>query len=145
MGHLILQTTGGVAGLLLRLTVAVVIFPHGAQKLFGWFGGYGPTGTMQYFRSLGVPTVAGWLGILAESVGPVFLVLGLGTRVVAILLAGVMVSALWLVHRPHGFFMNWSGQSKGEGFEYHLLALGALITLVVIGGGAYSLDGFLAR
>lgn len=145
MGHLILQTTGGVAGLLLRLTVAVVIFPHGAQKLFGWLGGYGPTGTLQYFRSLGVPAVAGWLGILAESVGPVFLVLGLGTRVVALLLSGVMVSALWLVHRPHGFFMNWSGQSKGEGFEYHLLALGALITLMVIGGGAYSLDGLLAR
>jgi putative oxidoreductase len=145
MGHLILQTTGGVAGLLLRLTVAVVIFPHGAQKLFGWFGGYGPSATLQYFRSLGVPTVAGWLGILTESIGPVFLVLGLGTRVVALLLSGVMVSALWLVHRPHGFFMNWSGQSKGEGFEYHLLALGVLITLMVIGGGAYSLDGLLAR
>src|SRR5882762_1835176 len=92
MANLIFHTDGGVAGLLLRITVAVVIFPHGAQKLFGWFGGYGPSGTLQFFRALGVPTVAGWLGILAESVGPVLLVLGLGTRIVALLLAGVMVT-----------------------------------------------------
>src|SRR2546430_17212047 len=80
MSNLIFHTTGNVAGLLLRLTVAGVMFPHGAQKLFGWFGGYGPSGTLQHFRSLGVPTVAGWIGILAEAVGPGLLVLGLGTR-----------------------------------------------------------------
>jgi len=143
MANLIFHTTGNVAGLLLRLTVAGVMFPHGAQKLFGWFGGYGPSGTLQYFRSLGVPTVAGWIGILAEAVGPVLLVLGLGTRVVALLLAGVMVGAVVLVHRPNGFFMNWFGQAKGEGFEYHLVMLGALAALLVTGGGAFSLDQVL--
>jgi len=143
MSNLIFHTIGNVAGLLLRLTVAGVMFPHGAQKLFGWFGGYGPSGTLQHFRSLGVPTVAGWIGILAEAVGPVLLVLGLGTRVVALLLAGVMVGAVVLVHRPHGFFMNWSGQAKGEGFEYHLVMLGALAALLVTGGGAFSLDQVL--
>lgn len=140
MSNLIFHTTSNVTGLLLRLTVAGVIFPHGAQKLFGWFGGYGPSGTLQYFRSLGVPTVAGWIGILAEAVGPLLLVLGLGTRVVALLLAGVMVGAVVLVHRPNGFFMNWFGQDKGEGFEYHLVMLGALAALLVTGGGAFSLD-----
>jgi len=110
MANLIFHTDCGLAGLLLRVTVAVVMFPHGAQKLFGWFGGYGPSGTLQFFRGLGIPTVAGWLGILAESVGPVLLVLGLGTRVVALLLAGVMVGAALLVHRDNGFFMNWGGQ-----------------------------------
>ena len=143
MSNLIFHTTGNVTGLLLRLTVAGVIFPHGAQKLFGWFGGYGPSGTLQYFRSLGVPTVAGWIGILAEAVGPLLLVLGLGTRVVALLLAGVMVGAVVLVHRPNGFFMNWFGQAKGEGFEYHLVMLGALAALLVTGGGAFSLDRVL--
>ncbi len=143
MANLIFHTTGNVAGLLLRLTVAGVMFPHGAQKLFGWFGGYGPSGTLQYFRSLGVPTVAGWIGILAEAVGPLLLVLGLGTRVVALLLAGVMVGAVVLVHRPNGFFMNWFGQAKGEGFEYHVVMLGALAALLVTGGGAFSLDQVL--
>src|SRR5882762_2130938 len=134
MANLIFHTDGGVAGLLLRITVAVVIFPHGAQKLFGWFGGYGPSGTLQFFRGLGVPTVAGWLGILTESVGPV-------------LLAGVMVAAMLLVHRSTGFFMNWGGQHQPgkEGFEYHLLALGALAALMVTGGGAFSIDALLAR
>ncbi len=147
MAHLIFHTDGGVAGLLLRIAVAVVIFPHGAQKLFGWFGGYGPSGTLQFFKGLGVPTVAGWLGILAESVGPVLLVLGLGTRIVALLLAGVMVAAMLLVHRSTGFFMNWGGQHQPgkEGFEYHLLALGALAALMVTGGGAFSIDALLAR
>src|SRR5881409_2515070 len=142
MGHLLFHTTGNVAGLLLGLTVAEVMFPHGAQKLFGWFGGYGPSGTLQYFRSLGVPTVAGWIGILAEAVGPVLLVLGLGTRVVALLLAGVMVGAALLVDRDNGFFMNWGGQHPAgkEGFEYHILAFGTLAALVVTGGGTWSLD-----
>jgi putative oxidoreductase len=142
------NTNGNDLGLLvLRLAVAVVMFPHGAQKLFGWFGGYGPSGSLQYFRSLGIPAVAGWLGILAEAVGPVLLVVGLGTRVVALLLAGVMVFAALLVHKDHGFFMNWGGklQAGHEGFEYHILALGALAVLLVSGGGALSLDALLAR
>jgi putative oxidoreductase len=148
MAHLIFHTNGTDVGLLvLRLAVAVVMFPHGAQKLFGWFGGYGPSASVQYFRSLGIPTVAGWLGILAEAVGPVLLVLGLGTRLVALLLAGVMVFAALLVHKDHGFFMNWGGklQAGHEGFEYHILALGALAVLLVSGGGALSLDALLAR
>jgi putative oxidoreductase len=148
MVHLMFHTNGNDVGLLLlRLAVAVVMFPHGAQKLFGWFGGYGPSGSLQYFRSLGIPTVAGWLGIFAEAVGPVLLVLGLGTRLVALLLAGVMVFAALLVHKDHGFFMNWGGklQAGHEGFEYHILALGALVVLLVSGGGALSLDALLAR
>lgn len=148
MSHVIFQTNGSEVGLLLlRLAVAAVIFPHGAQKLFGWFGGYGPAATLQYFRSLGIPAVAGWLGIFAEAVGPVLLVLGLGTRIVALLLAGVMVFAALLVHKDNGFFMNWGGklQAGREGFEYHILALGALAVLLVSGGGAVSLDALLAR
>lgn len=145
MTDLIFHTDGGLAGLLLRLTLAVVMFPHGAQKLFGWFGGHGASGTLQYFQSLGIPRLAGWLGILAESVGPVLLVLGLGARIVALLLAGVMVGAIVLVHRRNGFFANWFGQRPAgqEGFEYHLLVVGALAALMVTGAGAWSLDGAL--
>lgn len=148
MSHVIFQTSGNDwALLLLRLVAAVVFFPHGAQKLFGWFGGYGPSATVQYFRSLGIPTVAGWLGIFAEAVGPVLLVLGLGTRIVALLLAGVMVFAALLVHKDNGFFMNWGGTLPAgkEGFEYHILALGVLVVLLVGGGGALSLDALLGR
>jgi|SRR5262245_29716848 len=144
----LLHTNADWAGLILRLVLAVVIFPHGAQKMLGWFGGYGYAGTMQYFtKTVGLPTPIAFLGIMAEFVGPIALVLGFGTRLAALLIAAVMIGAILKVHRSVGFFMNWSGQRKPgeEGFEYHLLAIAIAAALLVTGGGVLSIDGLLAR
>jgi putative oxidoreductase len=119
------------------------MFPHGAQKVFGWFGGHGFKGTMKAFTGSGIPTVFALLAIAAESLGPLGLAIGLLTRVAAFDVACVMFVAIVTVHRPNGFFMNWEGNQKGEGFEYHLLALAMAISLIIVGAGAWSLDGAL--
>jgi putative oxidoreductase len=140
----LLQTDGGVVGLILRLTLAVVIFPHGAQKVFGWFGGDGFKNTLQFFTSSGIPTGFALLAIAAEFLGSLGLAVGFLTRVAAFGIACVMRVAIATVHWPHGFFMNWSGTQPGEGFEYHLLALGLAVAVMIMGGGAWSVDGALA-
>jgi putative oxidoreductase len=132
----LVQTDGRVVGLILRLTLAVVIFPHGAQKVFGWFGGYGFKNTLQSFTSSGIPTGFALLAIAAEFLGSLGLAVGFLTRVAAFGIACVMLVAIATVHWPHGFFMNWSGTQQGEGFEYHLLALGLAIAVMIMGGGA---------
>jgi len=140
----LMQTDGAVVGLILRLILAVVIFPHGAQKALGWFGGHGFKGTMKYFTDSGIPTGFALLAITAEFFGSLGLLVGLLTRVAAFGIACIMLVAIITVHWPHGFFMNWFGNQKGEGFEYHLLVLGIAVTLIIIGAGKWSLDGFLA-
>lgn len=144
----LLHTHADWTGLILRLVLAVVIFPHGAQKALGWFGGYGYAGTMQFFtKQVGLPAPIATLGILAEFAGPIALVAGFGTRLAAVLIAAVMVGAILKVHRGTGFFMNWAGQHEAgkEGYEYHLLVLAICAALLVTGAGAFSLDGLLAR
>jgi putative oxidoreductase len=138
------QTDGGVAGLIFRLTLAIVMFPHGAQKALGWFGGHGFKGTMTYFTGSGIPAGFALLAIAAEFLGPLGLAVGLLTRVAAFGIACVMLVAIVTVHWQHGFFINWYGNQKGEGIEYHLLALGIAITLMIAAAGAWSLDGALA-
>jgi putative oxidoreductase len=137
--------SSSVVPVILRLTLAVVMFPHGAQKAFGWFGGHDFKGTMQYFVKSGIPAPLAFLAIMAELLGPIGLALGLLTRLAALGIAAVMLVAILTVHRPHGFFMNWFGNQQGEGFEYHLLALGLAIALIISGGGAWSLDALIAR
>jgi len=143
MLHWLLQTDSSLTGLILRVTLAVVMFPHGAQKVFGWFGGHGFKGTMKSFTGSGIPTVFALLAIAAESLGSLALAVGLLTRVAAFGIACVMLVAIVTVHRLNGFFMNWEGNQKGEGFEYHLLALAMAISLMIVGAGAWSLDGAL--
>jgi putative oxidoreductase len=142
----LLRTDGGAAGLILRLTLAVVIFPHGAQKLLGWFGGNGFSGTMDFFTgNLGLPGIVAFLVIVAEFFGALGLLVGLLTRVCAAGVGAVMLGAVFIVHRGNGFFMNWYGNQPGEGFEFHLLALGIVLALLVTGGGAASADKVLAE
>jgi len=146
MLHQLFQTDANWAGFVLRLVLALVIFPHGAQKALGWFGGYGYAGTMQYFtKTVGLPTPVSFLGIAAEFVGPLLLLLGLGTRLAALLIAAVMVGAVLVVHKRVGFFMNWFGQRKPgeEGYEYHLLVIAIAAALLITGGGALSIDSLL--
>jgi putative oxidoreductase len=139
-------TDASVIQLLLRLTLAIVIFPHGAQKAPGWFGGYGFKGTMGFFTSSGFPTPLALLAIAAEFLGPLGLVLGLLTRVAAFGIGCVMITAIFKGgHTQHGFFMNWYGNQKGEGFEFHLLAIGIVLALILGGGGLWSLDAILTR
>ena len=142
----VLATSPALSGPILRLGLALVLFPHGAQKLFGWFGGYGWSGTMGFLTGkIGVPTPIAALVILIESVGPLFLLLGLLTRPAALGVIAVMLGAIATVHAPNGFFMNWTGAQAGEGFEYHLLVIAMALALLISGGGSFSADARLAR
>ena len=134
------DTNSGIAGLLLRLTLAVVMFPHGAQKALGWFGGQGFTPTLAFFTKSGIPPVLALLVIVTECLGPLGLVLGLLTRVVAFGLLCEMLVAIVTVQWPNGFFMNWTGTQQGEGFEYHLLAIAIGLAVFIKGSGAMSVD-----
>jgi len=109
----------------------VVMFPHGAQKTLGWFGGHGLKGTMKFFTSSGTTAILALLAIVAEFLGPLGLAVGLLTRVAALGIACVMLVAMATVHWQYGFFMNWFGDQKGEGIEYHLLVLGIAIALII--------------
>jgi putative oxidoreductase len=129
-----------------RVVLGVVMLPHGLQKLFGSFGGFGFDGTMAFFTDhLGIPALLALLVILAESIGALALVLGAGTRLAAVGILATMLGAIFLSHAPNGFFMNWSGTQAGEGFEFHLLALALALPLVIQGGGYLSVDRALAR
>ena len=130
---------------LLRLVLGMIFFAHGAQKTLGWFGGYGFTGTMGFFTGmLHVPAPFAFLAICAEFLGGIGLILGALGRVAAFGIACNMVVAVLMVHSQFGLFMNWSGQQKGEGFEYHLLAIAITLVLMARGSGAFSVDRALA-
>jgi putative oxidoreductase len=122
------------------------MFPHGAQKLFGWFGGFGFTNTMTYFtQTAGLPWIIAFLIVMGESLGSLGLILGFFTRLSALGLICIMVGAIITVHIPNGFFMNWFGKQAGEGFEYHLLVIGMSIPLLISGGGKYSVDALIHK
>jgi len=141
-----LRTDNDIAALIMRLTLGVVMLPHGLQKTLGLFGGHGFAGTYGFFTDkMGLPGVAAVLVILAESLGALGLIIGFLTRLGALGIAAVMTGAIVLVHWQNGFFMNWFGNQQGEGFEYHLLALGLAIALMIRGGGALSVDRMLAN
>lgn len=134
------------SSLVLRVAFGGVIFAHGAQKLLGWFGGYGFEGTMGFFtQKIGLPWLIAFLVIIGESIGSLGLIAGLLTRFTAASFIVIMVGAVATVHWPLGFFMNWSGQQPGEGFEYHVLVIAMSLALMIAGGGKWSLDGLITR
>ena len=142
----IFATENDWAATFMRLTLGIVMFPHGAQKMLGWFGGYGFTGTMGFFtEQMGIPGIFAFLAIIAEFAGALGLITGLLTRIAAFGIAATMSVAILTSHLANGFFMNWYGNQKGEGFEYHLLALGLAIALIIRGGGAASADQKIAK
>jgi len=141
----IVQTSPALSPVLLRLALAVVVFPHGAQKLLGWFGGYGFEGTMGFFTGkMGIPWIFALGAVLVEFFAPLFLVAGLLTRPAAAAIAAVLGTAMVMVHLPNGFFMNWMGAQKGEGIEYFLLVFGIAGALLVSGAGRWSIDRVLS-
>jgi len=126
---------------LLRLVMGVIFFAHGAQKTFGWFGGYGFSGTMGFFtQMMHIPAPFAFLAICAEFLGGLGLIMGALGRIAAFGIACNMAVAVLMVHHNFGLFMNWSGQQKGEGFEYHLLAIAIAVVLMARGSGAFSVD-----
>ncbi len=132
--------------LIVRVTLGAVIFPHGAMKLFGWFGGSGVLATIDAFsQNYHMPAFLVALVIAAESLGALGLIFGLATRLWAFGIFCDMIGAICLVHWPNGFFMNWFGKQHGEGFEYHLLALGMALALMITGGGRLSMDNLIAK
>ncbi|MDP4217555.1 MAG: DoxX family protein [Bacteroidota bacterium] len=140
MKQLIFKAGNGVAPLFLRIFLALVLFPHGAQKLLGWFGGYGFEGTMGYFRNTtGIPWILGFLVIMIEFFGPIALLLGAATRLWSIAICIVMTGVILTTFNQY-FFMNWFGAQKTEGAEYFLLAIGMALSLAVSGAGRYSVD-----
>ena len=142
---LFLATTDDKGLTLVRIMLGVVMFPHGAQKALGWFGGYGWDGTMGFFtQQMGVPAVFAVLAILAEFLGSLGLITGLFGRIAAFGILSNMVVATVMVHSKVGFFMNWYGAQQGEGYEYHLLAATMALLIVWKGSGAWSADRAIA-
>ena len=129
-----------------RLVLGAVMLPHGLQKAFGMFGGYGFDGTMGFLTgTMGLPWIVAFLVIVVESLGALALLVGLASRIAALGVAAVMAGAALTSHVAFGFFMNWDDSAAGEGFEYHLLAIGLAAVVMLAGGGKASLDARLTR
>ncbi len=128
-----------------RLVLGLVFFMHGAQLVLGWFGGYGYTASMHAFtHMMHIPAPLAFLAIMAQFLGGIGLIIGLLSRIAALGIAIDMLVAIFAVHIHVGFFMNWYGMQKGEGFEYHLLAVALCIVIMVKGAGAASIDRVIA-
>lgn len=135
------QTSDSLSALVLRVVLGIVMFPHGAGKVLGWFGGHGFAGTMGFFTSqMHMPALVAFLVIMAEFLGSLGLIVGFLTRIAAFGIACNMIGAIVLVHWHNGFFMNWFGNQAGEGFEYHLLAIAIGVALLFAGAGKWSVD-----
>ncbi len=145
--HRMIKTDPDALLTFVRLVLACVIFGHGAQKLLGWWGGHGPLETVHMWAQWwGIPSILTWLVILAESVGAIALMLGFLTRFISGAYILIMLGAVYLAHWHWGFYMNWYSQTtRGEGFEYHILAVSLMVILTIKGGGAYSVDAWICK
>lgn len=142
----LMNSTDDLAITILRLTLGVVFFAHGAQKALGWFGGFGFSGTMGFFtHQMGIPAPFAALAIAAEFLGGIGLLFGFLGRVAAFGIACNMVVAIMMVHWHFGLFANWYGTQKGEGIEYHLLAIAIALAIMSKGSGAFSVDRALSK
>ena len=140
----LMRTDNDVAAMVLRLALGIVFYFHGMQKLTTMYGGYGFSGTLGFFTTkLGIPTFFAVLAILAEGLGWAGLILGFLTRIAALGITVNMIVAVYMIHWQNGIFMNWFGNQKGEGFEYHILAIAIGVALIIKGGGALSVDRVL--
>jgi len=145
MFHKLFSTSNDFVLTIVRLALGVTFFMHGAQKMLGWFGGYGFHATMGTFTHyLGIPAPLAFLAICAEFSGGLGLLVGLLSRVAALGIMVNMLVAIATIHHVNGFFMNWTGQQKGEGFEFHILAIALAIVVLVKGSGAVSIDRAIA-
>src|ERR1700740_1131108 len=145
MTRKLIATDNDAAITVLRVVLGIVFFAHGAQKMLGWFGGFGFSGTMNFFTgTMHIPAPFAFLAIAAEFFGGVGLVVGLLTRIAAFGIGVTMLVAIVIVHSAFGFFMNWFGTQRGEGYEYALLVLAMTTFLMIRGAGAFSVDRALS-
>ncbi|WP_299626877.1 DoxX family protein [uncultured Tenacibaculum sp.] len=129
-----------------RWTLGLVMFPHGAQKLLGLFGGYGYSSTMDALTTqMGLPAIVAFSVIMIEFFGSISLVLGFFSRFWALSLAGMFTGIIITTQLEHGFFMNWYGNQAGEGYEFSLLVIGLALSIVVNGSGKWSIDGLISK
>ncbi|MDG5491305.1 DoxX family protein [Psychroserpens sp. SPM9] len=149
MKHLVqklLKTHPNIGFSIARLTLGLVMFPHGAQKLLSLFGGYGYTATMESFTTqMGLPSIVAFSIIMIEFFGSISLILGLFSRFWALALAGMFIGIIYMTQLENGFFMNWYGNQAGEGYEYSLLIIGLALTIIVNGSGKWSLDNLILK
>jgi putative oxidoreductase len=145
MWQKLIRTDDAVLALVLRLALGIVMFPHGAQKLLGWFGGRGFYGNIELFHQLGFSTTLAVLVTIGEFFGGLGLIVGLLSRVAAAGIGVIMVGAVLTVNGHYGFFMNWAGNQTREGFEFHILAVGLAIGIMILGGGKWSIDSALTE
>ena len=146
MKNRLFNTDNSWAMVILRIVLGLVVFPHGAQKLLGWFGGYGFKGTMNYFtETVGLPWILGFIVIMLEFFGALALIAGAATRIIAALYIVIATGIIYTSSFQHGFFMNWFGNQAGEGYEYFLLWLAMAFSLVLSGGGKYSVDKLIVK
>jgi len=136
----LLQTSNDFSLTFCRLILGIVFFAHGAQKVLGWFGGFGFSGTVGGFAKMGMPAGLVYFVMFVEFFGGLSMIFGLLSRLGGLGIAAEMLGAVLTVHIHVGFFMNWFGMQKGEGFEYHLLAIALAVLIIVRGAGALSLD-----
>ena len=146
MKNKIFKTNNDWTGVITRLTIGLILFPHGAQKMLGMFGGYGFTGTMGFFTdTMNLPWIIGFLVIIIEFIGALSLIAGFASRIWSALTIILFLGIIFTSHLHNGFFMNWFGNQKGEGYEYHLLIVGLAIATLINGSGKYSVDERLVK
>lgn len=134
-------TRHGIDALVGRILLGVAMFPHGAQKVLGWWGGHGLNATIAAMsQTLHIPPALVICDIVAEFLGAIGLVFGFLTRLCALGILVVMIVAVVMVHGHNGFFMNWFGDKPSEGYEYHLVAMGLAFMLMFRGAGSLSID-----
>ena len=138
----LLQTNADYVPTFLRIIAGITIFPYGMQKLFGWFGGWGIKKTLKQLTLKKIPTFIAWLVIVGQSFGSIGLLAGFLGTIAAGGLFIIFTGAL-IVHLPDGWTMNWFGEKKGEGIEYHVMLLSLLLIVIVRGSGAMSIDLWL--
>jgi len=137
----LLRTGNSFSPFFLRIALGIVMLAHGLQQTFGLLGGIGLSAKLDFYHSLGVPYIFGFLGIMIVSIGAVLLIIGFWSRIMAFLIGCFLTTALLMGgHIGNGIFMNWESQRPGEGFEYHILGLGIVLALIVYGGGRWSVD-----
>ena len=140
----LLQTNDDLMLTLVRVVLGIVFFAHGAQKLLGWYGGFGFSATVGAFLKMGMPLAVAYFAIFVEFFGGLSMIFGLLSRLGGLGIAAEMCGAVATVHFHNGLFMNWYGMQKGEGFEYHLLAIAIAVVIMIRGAGALSLDRMIA-
>lgn len=146
MKNKIFNTNDDWTGFVIRLTLGLIMFPHGAQKMFGWFGGPGFSKEVEHLTEyMHLPWIISVMVILTEFLGSVSLIMGLASRLWSVAFGILFVNIIFIAHLENGFFMNWFGTQKGEGYEYHLLVIGLCIALGLNGSGKYSADQLISK